>query len=401
MDHPATRDVQPIALSCRHCPTVPCEEREGGDEEADSVFRLIRIDLARRRLRTVLAATGIAVGVAAVVALFALGAAIERSAAGLAELGGAEFGLFQSGRGDLAASRLPQSLADSARDEPGVEDAAPILVLTEQLPDESTFLMFGVDPESFVMSRLVFTSGGPPRAEDEVVLGDGAADDLGLTAGDTLRVGSGEFRIVGVYSSGLPFEDQGAALPLDAAQDIVGSGTDATTIAVSVAPGAASDDVAERLEQAFPGTVAVSDPGQVERLDTNALLVDKATVVLTALALLLGAIMVMNTTLMTVLERQSEFALLVAVGWPGWQIARLVIGQALLLGLLGASLGLPLGLLAAELAPRLLGVSALVDPSVSIGALALALGVALSTGVLGSLYPAWRVTRLQPAAALG
>jgi putative ABC transport system permease protein len=365
------------------------------------VLRLIRIDLARRRLRTMLAATGIAVGVAAVVALFALGAAIERSAAGLAELGGAEFGLFQSGRGDLAGSRLPESLADSARDEPGVEDAAPILVLTEQLPDESAFLMFGVDPESFVMSRLVFTSGRPPRADDELVLGDGAAGDLGLTAGDTLSVASGEFRIVGVYSSGLAFEDQGAALPLEAAQRIAGSGTDATTIAISVAAGSATDEVAERLERAFPGTVAVSDPGQVERLDTNALLVDKATVVLTALALLLGAIMVMNTTLMTVLERQGEFALLVAVGWPAWQIIRLVIGQAVLLGLLGASLGLPLGLLAAEFAPRLLGVSALVDPTVSVGGLALALGVALSTGVLGSLYPAWRVTRLQPAAALG
>jgi putative ABC transport system permease protein len=214
-------------------------------------------------------------------------------------------------------------------------------------------------------------------------------------------VASGEFRIVGVYSSGLAFEDQGAALPLEAAQRIAGSGTDATTIAISVAAGTATDEVAERLERAFPGTVAVSDPGQVERLDTNALLVDKATVVLTALALLLGAIMVMNTTLMTVLERQGEFALLVAVGWPAWQIIRLVIGQAVLLGLLGASLGLPLGLLAAEFAPRLLGVSALVDPTVSVGGLALALGVALSTGVLGSLYPAWRVTRLQPAAALG
>jgi len=365
------------------------------------VLRLIRIDLARRRLRTMLAATGIAVGVAAVVALFALGAAIERSAAGLAELGGAEFGLFQAGRGDLAGSRLPQSLADSAREQPGVADAAPILVLTEQLADDSAFLLFGVDPESFVMSRLVFTSGRPPRADDEVVLGDAAAGDLGLTAGDTLAVGSGEFRIVGVYSSGLPFEDQGAALPLEAAQRIVGSGTDATTIAIAVAAGSATDEVAERLERAFPGTVAISDPGQVKRLDTNALLVDKATVVLTALALLLGAIMVMNPTLMTVLERQSEFALLVAVGWPAWQIIRLVIGQAVLLGLLGASLGLPLGLLAAEFAPRLLGVSALVDPTVSAGGLALALGVALSTGVLGSLYPAWRVTRLQPAAALG
>lgn len=362
---------------------------------------MIRIDLARRRLRTTLAAIGVGIGVAAVVALFALGAAIERSAAGLAELGGAEFGLFQAGRGDLTASRLPQSLADDAAERPGVAEAAPVLVLTEQIAEGGGVLLFGVEPKSFVVDRLVFTGGRPPRSEDELVVGDAAAEDLGLEIGDSIPVAGAERRVVGVYSSGIPFEDQGAALPLEAAQEIAGSSSDATTIAVSVEAGAGTDEVAAELERAFPGTVAISEPDQVKRVDTNALLVDKATVVLGALALLLGAIMVMNTTLMTVLERQGDFSLLVAVGWPDWQIIRLVTTQAVLLGLLGAALGLPLGVLVAEAAPRLLGASALVDPSVSVGELALALAVALGTGVLGSLYPAWRVTRLSPAETLG
>ncbi len=365
------------------------------------MLRLIRLDLTRRRLRAALAVTGIAVGVAAVVALLALGKGIERSAAGLATLGDAELGLFQASRGDLTASRLPQGLAEEVRRQPGVADAAPVLVLTDQLPDESAFLLFGVDPQSFVMRRLVFAGGGPPFEPDETALGDAAAGELGLGTGQSLELAAGDFRVSGVYHAGVPFEDQGGTLPLETAQEIAGSGSDATTIAVAAAPGSPADELGEALEESFPGTVAISEPGQVVRADTNALLVSKATVVLGALALLVGAIMVMNTTLMTVLERQREFALLIAVGWPPAQVVRLVVGQAVLLSLLGAAVGIPLGVLAGELAPRVLGVSALVDPTVSLGAVAVALAVSVGMGVLGGLYPAWRVTRVRPAEALG
>jgi putative ABC transport system permease protein len=365
------------------------------------VLRLIRLDVRRRPLRTAVAAGGVAVGVAAVVALLALGAGIERGAAGLANLGGAELALFQAGRGDLTASRVPASLAARASREEGVADAAEILVLTERAPDGGSLLLFGLRPDSFVVRRRVFTAGRPFRAGEEVVLGDAAARDLGLGVGDTLFVGTARLRVVGIYHAGVPFEDQGAALPLATAQEMAGAGADVTTIGIAVEAGATSAAVGDRLERAFRGTMAITEPGQVERIDTNALLIRKATVVLGALALVLGAIVVMTTTLMAVLERQRDFALLVAVGWPMRDVGRLVVGQAILLGALGAAAGLPLGILAAELAPELLGASALVEPHVTLGALGLAAGVAVGMGALGSLYPAWRVRRLHPVEALG
>lgn len=365
------------------------------------MLHLVAVDLRRHAARTALTAWGIAIAVATIVALLSLSSGIERSASGLVHLGGSELGLFQGGVGELTASTLPLSLVPQVKRQPGVADATPIAVATGELRSVRSFLVFGVEPGGFVMQRLVFIAGRPPRTDDEAILGDGASRQLGLKVGDRLRLASGTLRITGIYHAGVPFEDQGAALLLPAVQRILGRPRDATTIAIELRHGANASAVGRQLERAFRGTVAISQPGQIARVDTNTLLIRKAAVVFVALALIIGGIAVMNTMLMAVFERRQEFALLLAVGWPRRLVARLVLTEGLLMTLVGAIIGLGLGVLAGELIVRAFGATSLVEPHLTTWTLARAMLVALATGALGSIYPAWWVTRLRPAEALG
>lgn len=365
------------------------------------MLRLILVDLRRHAARTILTAWGIAIAVATIVALLSLSAGIERSASGLIHLGGSEIGLFQDGVGELTASTLPGTLVDRVRAQPGVADATGIVVATGELPSERSFLLFGVERRGFVVDRLVFLSGRAPVRADEAIIGDAAAAQLDLGVGDRLPLRSGALRIVGVYHAGVAFEDQGAAALLPVVQRIVGRPDDTTTIAVSLATGARAAEVGRRLERTFRGTVAISQPGQVARVDTNTLLIRKAAVVFVALALIIGGIAVTNTMLMAVFERRREFALLLAVGWPRRLVAGLVLREGMLLTAGGALIGLALGAVGGELIVRAFGASTLVTPQLTAWTLVRAVLVAVATGMLGSLYPAWLVTRLRPAEALG
>ena len=363
--------------------------------------RLVLIDLRRHVARTILTAAGVAMGVATIVTLLSLTAGIERSASGLIHLGGSELGMFQAGVGDLTASALPTSLVSRVRQQRGVRDAAPIAVATGELPSHRSFLVFGVDPHGFVARRVVFLSGRVMAGPDEAVLGDAAARQLHLGVGGRLPLTGRPVRIVGIYHAGVPFEDQGAALRLDTVQRLLHRPGDATTIAVSLDPGARAADVGRRLEQAFRGTVAISQPGQVARVDTNTLLIRKAAIVFVALALIIGGVAVTNTMLMAVFERRRDFALLLAVGWPRRLVAGLVLREGVLLSLAGALVGIALGVVGGDLIVRAFGASALVTPHVSAWTVVWALLVAAATGAVGSLYPAWWVTRLRPAETLG
>jgi putative ABC transport system permease protein len=361
------------------------------------VLRIALVGLGRRRAQSLLTAAGVAIGVAAVVAFLSVAEGLERSARGLINLGGAQMGIFQAGVRDLTASTLPASLADRIEREPGVADATPVAVLSEDVRGES-LLVFGVDPDGFVMRRLVLTEGRRPGPRG-ALLGDAAATDLGLGVGDTLQLDAGALEVTGTYHTGVPFEDQGVAVPLAAAQRDEQT-AEATTIAVAVEPGVASSEVADRLERRFQGTIAIDQPGEATRADTNSLLLRKSTLVIAILALLLGGLTVVNTMAMAVLDRRAEFALLAAVGWSRPLVARLVVFEGLVLGALGVAVGLGLGALAGKAAADLLGAAAVVAPVTGAGVLALGAAIGLTLGALGAIYPAWRVTRVPAAEAL-
>lgn len=364
------------------------------------MLRLTGIDLARHRVRTILTAIGVGLGVATIVAVLSLTAGIRRAAGGLIHLGGAQIGLFQGNVGDLTASQLPPSLVGRVARVPGVSQATPVAVAADELPGSGSFLVFGVDPRGFVMRSLVFLAGRPPQRRGETALGRAAAAAAGVHVGDRLALRSGAFRVVGIYDAGVPFENQGAAVLLpDAAR--MRQSADPTTIAVRIAVGARTNDVSRRLQRAFHGTAVISQPGQIDRVDTNTLLVRKAAILFAALALVVGAIAVANTMLMAAFERRSDFAVLMAIGWPRRLVGALVLQEGLVVSLAGALLGVGLGIAAGSALVRLSSAGSLVSPYVSAWTIARAVLVALGTGLVGSLYPAWWITRLRPADVLG
>ncbi|MGE5407186.1 MAG: ABC transporter permease, partial [Syntrophothermus sp.] len=287
---------------------------------------LIALNLVRNRGRTALTAAGIAIGVATIVALLALSQGLKQSVGALSNLGGADFGIFQAGVADPAASVLPESMLARVRRQPGVQEATAISLVTEALPDSPSTVVFGVEPGSFVARRLVISEGRRARG-NEAIVGDGLAESLDLRPGGVIVLKGRRFRIAGVYHAGVGFEDAGIVVSPAAAEWLAGARLGVTTIAVTLEPDASEEAVTAQLRRAFPGTVTIGNPGQAARANLGFQIVTKAVLVIAILALVLGAIAVTNTMAMAVLERQRELALLAAIGWSPVQVGAIVVGE--------------------------------------------------------------------------
>jgi putative ABC transport system permease protein len=361
---------------------------------------LVVASLRRRLARTLLTATGIAVGVAAVVALISLGDGLKQTAAGFIHLGKADIGLFQKGIADPTASVLPTSMVPRLEQQPGVARATPVQLLTEAIKGHGAAIAFGLDPNGFDAERLVVVRGRHALGPGQAMVGDQFSKQAHIEPGGTLLVKRRPFKVAGVFHSGTTFQDEGVVIPLAAAQQLSGHAGGATTIAVALDRGAKADATAKRLERLFPGTVVINDPGEAARADANSLLVSKAVLVIVVLALALGGIAVTKTMVMAVLERERELALLSAVGWSRSRVAGLILGEGVGVSLLGAGFGLALGLALSSIAVKALSAQAFVTPHITAWGLGRGCLVGVAIGVLGGLYPAWRVTRLMPAESL-
>jgi putative ABC transport system permease protein len=365
------------------------------------VLALVVTNLARRKARTLATAVGIALGVATIVALLSVGSGLERTAAGLVHLGDADLGIFQAGVEDPTASLLPTSLAARLERRPDVREATPLLLVVEGVREDPAAIVFGAEPDGFFARRLVVDDGARRFGARRVMVGDRLARELRLRPGSTLRIKRRAFAVAGVYHTGIFFEDAGAIVDLATAQRFERRGREATTIAVALAPDAHERATAKALRRALPGTQIIGTAEEATRIGANGVLVGKTVTLIAALALIVGGLGVTNTMAMAVLERQRELALLSAVGWRRARIAALVLAEGIATSILGAALGLVLGVLGAGLLGDALSVSTVVSPHVTPWTIGQALLIGVAIGVLGGLYPAWRGTSVSTMQLLG
>jgi putative ABC transport system permease protein len=365
------------------------------------MLAIVLTNLRRRPTRTVLTAAGIAVGIATIVALLSFTQGLRESAAGFVHLGGSELGVFQANVSEPTTSVLPESIVDRLERLPTtVAKATPLLLIVEGVKQDPAAVVFGAKPDGFFAQQLVIVAGRRPSAKGEVLVGDRLAAQAKLAPGKTLAVKGHPYRIVGVYHSGILFEDAGAILNLAEAQALVERPGEETNVIVSLAPGQQAGAAAKAIERALPGTQAITTAQQALRVGANGTLIAKAILAIVAIAIIVGTIGVANTMAMAIAERRAELGLLSTIGWSPPRVAALILGEGVAVSVLGAAAGLLLGVIGGEELVRALGVSAYVSPSVTAWGLGRGLLVGIAIGVLGGIYPAWRVTRMTPLKAL-
>lgn len=364
---------------------------------------LIRQNLGARKARSILTGSAVAIGILTIVALGVLTSSLRQTALSILRIGRADFSVAQEGVSDLLYSAVDGAALDHVRTLPEVESAIGVLVAPAKLDsDHPLFLKIGVPAESLSEFGVNVVEGRAyaPDAQDEIMLGYRAASELGLGPGDPIQIEEFSYTITGIFSTGQVFGDSASMLSLTTLQAQERTPGSMTLLFVRVDPGTDIDTVRERIEADLPQLATVRTQTDFGRVDRNLVLINAANLGGSVLALTIGAVGVMNTTLLSFFERTREFGVLRAVGWSRKRILALVLGEAAMVCLIGAMVGVALGFIAVRLLARLPDLVGIFTPTFSAGVFWRALGFAALMTLLGALYPAARAARREPLEAM-
>jgi putative ABC transport system permease protein len=356
-----------------------------------------------KKLRSLLTAFAVAVGVLAVIALGLVTGSLKTTAASILQTGKADFTVAQRGASDILLSSMTSRQLERIQGTPGVKSAVGVLLDTEKLnADNPLFVEIGIAPNDLSTFGVDVIRGRRynANAKDEMMLGWRIADDLGLQPGDTLDVAGGKKTITGIFSTGNVFGDSAGMFPLVPFQAYERQPQGYTLAFVRVQPGANAKTVADRVSSDAPGLATIRSLADFGRADRNYELITAADRGATIVAVLIGAFVVMNTMLLSLVERTREFGILRSIGWTARRIVSLIMGEALLISVVGAAIGVGLAVGLVSVLARLHKMQGILHPDYTAGTFVRALIVAAAVAFLGALYPAIRASLLSPMAAL-
>ena len=210
--------------------------------------------------------------------------------------------------------------------------------------------------------------------------------------------------------------DSAVYIPISQAQSFFGTDeVESIIVKLTSDDEATIDRVSEAIEEAFSGQVSVTSSTAVLGIVSSVFsTIELFLAGIAAISLLVAGVGIMNIMIVSLMERTREIGILKALGMKSRTVLAIFISEAVIVGLLGATFGIGLGWLLANVAATIFtgggfavageqgavggqfAINPVITPTVLLGAL----GFGIAVSVMFAIYPAWRASRLKPVDAL-
>ena len=372
--------------------------------ELPAVLMAVR-NLRRNRLRSVLAALGIVIGVLAIATLGIFGNVLQLAA--LNQLGGIGDQVIVSPNQDAGADSLTaRDVAEIERIAEGRGTAVPLYsegAAVSGTGGESGFAnVYGTNTPAALFAA---ESGEvPERHRQGALVGTDLASEVDVRVGSLVEIGGNTYRVIAILAAGEDISpvQPGTAVVLPESEFAAGgydqvvvqadSGEDARDVA---------DEVRDRLNAREDRVSVLELSSILDQINEFLGLLNQFLLGLGAVSLIVAGVAIFNVMLMSTTERKGEIGLLRAVGVEKGDILRTLVVEATLLGVVGGVVGVVLSIGAALLLWYVspIGLNIILDPSNAVYLIvAFAFGVVIS--LASGIYPAWKAANLEPVEAL-
>lgn len=390
-------------------------------------FRLAYKSLKRRKARSFLSILGIAVGIAAIVSLLAVGGGMEYMVVGelapLADLISVWPGTTALGVGFIPLGTFTERDVEDIRRIEGVREVNPMMwgfVAVEHRGERIPIQIRGGDP--YEMERLhedlAQLREGRWLCEDDhevAVIGYHVAEaffDHAVALNDRILIEGTPFVVVGVFESvggtmgrGI---DPSIFLPMRPAQHVLGT-DEISLVSVRVYDVARAEEIAKEIEEKIDAnhgmegfTFTSTMVAMIDEIETVSVIIQAFLVGIASIALIVAGIGIMNSMLMSVMERTREIGIMKAIGATNGNILSQFLLEAGAISLVGGILGCIVGAGIAKVVS--LGITEYVGMEMPWGVtLWVLMGgvlIAIIVGVLSGLYPARRAMNMNPVEAM-
>jgi len=406
-------------------------------------LRMAANGLLANRTRSALTMLGILIGVTAVILLVAVGNGASVQINNQVQSLGANViyvypanargsgGVSQGFGSGQSLTQADVDALNTRQQDPDVVAAIPIAQSGGQItygnqnyfaPTTGTTSAFPQVRDYQVAEGSFFSDDDVTARHRVVVLGQTVVDNLfGGTdpIGQTIKISRQSFRVIGVFApkggTGFGSQDNVVVAPITAVWAYL-TGARGKVISQIVASASSAGTVTQaetEITTILLDRHQISDPTQADfQLQSQQDILNQATSIATTLTLVLGAIAgislvvggigIMNIMLVTVTERTREIGIRKAIGARRRDILMQFLIEAMVLSGLGGALGIAVGALLAQEAPKIPAIasSSFPTPVVSLTSVVLAFGVSVAIGLFFGIYPANRAARLHPIEAL-